>query len=417
MLADGVFVANHRKAPANFTRKRDLPFPRLCVLLMNFLRSSIQTEMEAFFAELAKNGEPVSAPTASAFCSARKKLRHTAFVEMNKVSVEMFYREGNPVRWRTWRILGVDGSTLQLPESPSVREEFPTKKSAANFPLARVSFCFDPLNGLFVDAVMGRFAIAEKDMAMAHLHVFGPGDLILGDRGYGAHWYMRAVLNTGGDFLIRLATKVWSVQVKGFLDSGAKEQVVALSPSQEAVRKCRQLGLATDPLQVRLIRVDLPEGVEVLATSVLAPERLSVLDAADLYAIRWGGEGQIRWAKLPAEMENFTGKSAENVRQDFHARILMLNMASFLVRSVDHNVQSQTADRKHTYRVNFTHALSCMRSVGPKLLLLAGELGAVIQSLRDMVVRALLPLRPGRAKPRVIKCPRRRFHMCYKPIL
>jgi hypothetical protein len=65
--------------------------------------------------------------SASAFCKARYRLRHTAFIELHrKAVVESLYGDGEYRRYRGWRLLGIEGSKVLLPDSETVREEFGT---------------------------------------------------------------------------------------------------------------------------------------------------------------------------------------------------------------------------------------------------------------------------------------------------
>lgn len=96
---------------------------------------------------------------------------------------------------------------------------------------------------------------------------------------------------------------------------------VRLHPGKATTRKLPQWGI-TDPklrqgITVRFVRVVLPTGeIEVLATSLLDEVRFPDAVFADLYHERWGSETYYDLIKNRLECENFSGKSAESVRQD-----------------------------------------------------------------------------------------------------
>jgi hypothetical protein len=122
LLGDQAFSARHRVSPQAFTRVRALPFALVVALIMRKGVKSLQNWVNEAVGELG--GAPVSA---SAFSRARYRLRHTAFIELNrKAVVETLYGDGEYRRYRGWRLLGIDGSKVQLPDSETVREEFGT---------------------------------------------------------------------------------------------------------------------------------------------------------------------------------------------------------------------------------------------------------------------------------------------------
>ena len=55
--------------------------------------------------------------TASAFSQARKKLKHTAFVELNDDIVSAYYKEKEYKKLYGMRLLAFDGSKLTLPDT------------------------------------------------------------------------------------------------------------------------------------------------------------------------------------------------------------------------------------------------------------------------------------------------------------
>ena len=79
--------------------------------------------------------------TDSAFCQARKKLKHTAFITLNDTLVAEFYQKSSSQTWKNFRLLAVDGSTLRLPPIDTIHHHFGKNKEGV--PLARISQCVD----------------------------------------------------------------------------------------------------------------------------------------------------------------------------------------------------------------------------------------------------------------------------------
>src|SRR5216684_1031148 len=128
-LCDAQFIARHRVRPEDFTRQRQLMFPVVMLFVLQKTVKSIQRHLHEFLDELAGGG--VFAPvTAGAWTHARAKLKHTAFIELNQVTVlPMVYgpeRQAQVRRWCGHRLLGVDSSLVRLPNRESLRQEFGT---------------------------------------------------------------------------------------------------------------------------------------------------------------------------------------------------------------------------------------------------------------------------------------------------
>lgn len=71
----------------------------------------------------------------------------------------------------------------------------------------------------------------------------------------------------------------------------------------------RGLSAHPEPLQARLIRVELESGeVEVLITSLLDAQAYPHRLFAKLYALRWGVEENYKREKQRLEIENFSGR-------------------------------------------------------------------------------------------------------------
>ena len=60
----------------------------------------------------------------SSFCQARKKLKHTAFKELNDGIVSMCYEDSMEKRYKGYRLFGVDASKIILPDTQDIKKDF-----------------------------------------------------------------------------------------------------------------------------------------------------------------------------------------------------------------------------------------------------------------------------------------------------
>src|SRR6185503_4576418 len=84
-LCDADFRTRHSVRPEDFTRQRQLTFPIVMLFTLQKTVKSIQRHLHEFLDELGRDDlfEPV---TPGAWTHARAKLKHTAFIELNRRS-------------------------------------------------------------------------------------------------------------------------------------------------------------------------------------------------------------------------------------------------------------------------------------------------------------------------------------------
>lgn len=406
------FLERHRQSVKAFTRQRCLPFVTMILFLVNLVKRPLQDELDQFFnlESEAVVAEPLV--TKSAFSQARKKLKAEAFIELNTVQVDYFYAHFAYQTWYGFRLLAVDGSTAQLLETSDIVAHFGLW---GTIPLARVSQMFDVLNGVTIDALIGPKDQGEREYAARHFAFLCPSDLVLLDRGYPAFWLFALILAQGAHFCARMPVGVWN-EVDQFVASGLREQVLDLYPCGVAKQECQTRNLSTQPLRVRLVRIQLDSGeVEVLITSLLDSERYPYAVFKELYHRRWPVEEDYKVLKLRVEVENWSGKSTLAVYQDFHAKVFTTNLAAILAQPAQQEVIQQSLPKQYTYQVNFTHLLSKMKDT-VVFLLRGAMIEDILASLWHIMVQIVEPIRPGRSYPRKKTGRSRRFAMNYKPL-
>jgi hypothetical protein len=406
------FAALARKNKADFTRERAMPLPDLVLSLLNFRKGTISSELRQF--SKAMNGQ--DAPrlvSPSAFCQARKKLRHESLIALNDKAIEAFETHFAPHRWHGLRLLAVDGSTGALPNEEEVAETF-GGPSDASLPMARFSRLYDVLNKLVIHADMAPYATGERELAASYLYATGTDDLTLYDRGYGAFWLFSMHRDLDRAYCARVKLS-FSKEVKDFLASAEKSRVTVLRPSPRAKAQCEAYNLSTDPVPVRLIRVDLGKGqTEVLVTSLLDEKVYKTVWFKKLYQYRWGVEEDYKREKQRMEIENFSGKSAEILRQDLHAKVLALNLSAMMVWVAQAIADRVYEKRKRKYQINFANALSVLKNDLIRYISGASPWGMLVRLLSE-IVESVEAVVPGRSYPRIKrKRHERTFHGNYK---
>ncbi len=122
--------------------------------------------------ELNKFMNFIDLPSVSkqAFSKARQKVLPEAFVLLNDKLVNEFYSDNEILKFKGYRLLAIDGSTAELPNSNEVIERFGRGKNQyGNFgALGRTSVLFDVLNKVTIHSKIVPLKISEGDLAVKH---------------------------------------------------------------------------------------------------------------------------------------------------------------------------------------------------------------------------------------------------------
>lgn len=127
----------------------------------------------------------------AAFTKAGVKLKHTAFIELNREAiVSVGYGDDEFKRYRGFRVLGIDGSKRLLPDTQDIIQEFGyiSYRSHSKVPEGQpaygvASVMYEVLNRIAVDSTLDPARAYEVDLAMKHLEYTQENDLLLCDRG------------------------------------------------------------------------------------------------------------------------------------------------------------------------------------------------------------------------------------------
>lgn len=406
-LGDHAFIDRHRSKPVDFTRNTTFTFPRVVGILLATLQHSLQVELDQFFSCI-----PLPAgrhANDDAFRMARKKLKPSAFVELNQMLLQHAPQPRH--RWCGWRVIAADSTTLYLPTTHRqtiAPEEFNHYHDTAGgiYSLARAAALLDVATGLFLRADLASDAVGEREILLSQLSSLRSDDLLVLDRGYPAQWLFALLLQHKQAFCIRLRTS-YSPQVIQFVRSGQDSTVITIQPDASHQRRFLQHGLSQDAFQIRLVRAVLPSGqIEVLATSLLDESTYPAAEFAGLYRRRWRIEEAFRHIKCRLKLEQFGGETPLAIRQEFHATILLHNLATLAGLDALSILPDTEVDEAH---INLTHASHLLRRLLPLLLHSPGKDSSLCDRIIASILRNLTrkrpdrtapPRKPGRAKPR-----------------
>jgi len=385
---------------------------------MNLITRSIQKELNHFYKVVRSSDFDYRELSKSALTQARAKLKHTAFIDLNKLVVDDFYDKQPWMTWKGRRVLGIDGSAVALPDSPKLREiygvhEFGTGQRPKV--MSRVSLLYDCLNGIIVDAQIGKYAESEHSLGRKHFEHLKEGDVVLYDRYYPAIWLFLVLQSKGVDFVGRIDPKKWKT-VDKLVQSGEMEGVLEFTVTKDYYPILAQFGIKERKIRCRIIVTDQVENGEklILCTSFFDKTEFTSELLTELYRNRWGIEECYKEVKCRLDLENFTGKTPHAVLQDFYAKIFISNLCTYLILDRQMAVERGKTGRKYKYKINRSFALSTLKDL-PIHFFLKNNLVRALKAFKSLIVQAIEPIRPGRRFERRTTV-RKASKMPYKPV-
>jgi hypothetical protein len=338
-------------------------------------------------------------PTDSAFSQARRRLgvaplRHlfhqTARPMATHQTVGAFYRG--------WRLMGVDGTTLDLPDTPENARTFgrpTTGRAEGAFPQVRLL----ALCELGTHAVCGLsikpLRHGEPSMVGPLLDHLGPGDLLIWDRGFFGYELIRAVVRRGAHLLARVKSNTVLRPIRRLPDGSYLAKIYPSDPD----RRRDMRGIAVRVIEYTHDDPNCPGAGERhrLITDLTNPDDMPAHEAPLIYHERWEEELAFDEIKthLIARAVPIRSKTPAGVVQEIYG----LMLAHHVVRRVMHDaavVASQDPDR-----LSFIDSLRVLQCQLPESPHVTTE--SWYQRLLGEVRRQKLRPRRNRWYPRVIK--------------
>jgi len=396
-----------------------LTFPKMIILMTRKSVKSIQNilnEAEIYLSDLLN--KDLKSVSNSAYTQARSKLKYEAFIELSGDIRDQFYKDDEYIKYKGFRLLGVDGSIITLPNNKEIQKEFGTTKVVTQYKdknkeivQARVSLLYDLLNNIILDAVITSKKRHEiKIVKDEHLKYFKEGDLIIFDRGYPSY-EMFATIPTKckADYLIRTRKDIYKKQLAPLLDESSpiNDMIITLKPQTKAIKSlCLNNELPLE-IKVRFVKVVLDNGeIEILATSVLDNKLLKTSDFEELYFQRWKIETCYEIIKNRLSLENFTGTTTLSIKQDFYATIFVSNIEAIVTYDLNEELKDKKnkTEQKYQQKVNKSISFNTIKNYSFKLFYLKddSDIDKVLNEIYKLLRMNKVLIRPNRHYPRDI---------------
>ena len=357
--------------------------------------------------ERIANGQSASALSTSAYCDARQRLSLALPTTLSQIIAQRLELcAPQSWRWRGRRVVLFDGTSVSMPDTPSLQQAYPqsaTQAAGLGFPMARIG----ALIGLASGAVLAYQVAACKGKGTgeqtllqsltAHLNT---GDVLLADALLATWWIIEAAKRRGADVLMAQHGKRITDFARGrplgaAQGKGQKDHVVQWPrPPKPKLMSAEDYAAYPEFITMREIEID----GRILVTTLLDPQYASARALRTLYAMRWNIEVDFRVIKSTLQMDVLCCKSRAMVEKEITVCLLAYN----LVRAA----MAKAAALKDVLprSLSFSGAKRLLAAFADQLRrTAANQVDAVISGVLVAIASCRLPHRPNRIEPRAKK--------------
>jgi len=393
------------------------------LLILRGHKLSLQNALNKCFTAL---GEVFGVPSASAYCHARQKLKPALFAHLNDLSCRDFYHlaeaEGSVRRWRGHRLLGADGTYLNLPDTAATRTAFTlqvNQHEGAECVQALAAVLYDLCNDLGLSAVLEPRQSEPKLLCTSLWQATQPDDVLTLDRAYADYALFAYAVKHQRHVIVRLPRRRFTA-CEGFWTSAVAEQEVCLSVPASARQFVATHELPTQ-VTVRLVRVVLESGeTEVLLTTLLDAAPYPAAAFKQVYGWRWREETFFDRFKNIFEVERFSGTSVTAIEQDFQGALFLASLESILSQPARAELAAAARSRqpRTVPQVNRAVSYVALMERVVQLLLSTRAAAEVLAELHHLCQTNPTRLRPGRRyeRPKLKYAHKLRFHKYVKKL-
>lgn len=280
---------------------------------------------------------PCSANTAS-YCEARKRLPLELLQTLTRETGRQAPEGHEAWLWKGRHVKVVDGTTVDMPDTPANQEKFPqstSQKKGIGFPVARMLVVFSLAWATALELAIGPAhgkKTGEISLFRSMLDVFDPGDIVLGDRLFDSYRDIATLRARQVDVVFRMNASRKCDFRRGRWLATLDHIVTWKKPKFDSNRFDRETYDALpDTMLMREIRYQVsPAGFRSreirIVTTLLDAELYSKEDIAQLYRQRWHCELDLRSLKITLNMKHLRCKTPEMVEKEVWAHFLGYNL-------------------------------------------------------------------------------------------
>lgn len=347
----------------SFTRNRILDFPKLVLALLSSLSKTLSVEVY----DLVRTFQ-LAHYSKQAFSWARLNLKYTAFIYLNDALTKRFYEDD----YKTYKdrlLLAVDGFHLTLPNIEKLKKKFGVVNSAhgeSRNPVASCISLYDILNEYVIDANIRRFKTSERMMAIKSIDrmlniIPDKKYLLIADRGFPGIGIISYLISKNIDFIMRSSCpffREFDRIFKGEVTDITKTLIIDRLRRVQNKEYLEIFNLLNNKVTLRMVKVEIGENkYEYLITNLLDEKEFTVSEFKELYHKRWCIETDFKRKKVLCELENFASKTSFRIKQEFFAKIFIINFSNIMINDIEDELQEEKKDNSFKINRNVAYGL------------------------------------------------------------
>lgn len=265
--------------------------------------------------------------------------------------------------YRRWRLVSLDGSTLDLPDTQENEAFFGrpgASRGQSGFPQLRFVALVENGTHILFGARVGEYRTSEAQLAKNVLDQFQTDMLCLADRGFFSYQFWQQASQTGAALVWRVKSNLRLPVRRRLSDGSYLSQIYASSRD----RRLDRGGIWVRVIEYRLEGIADAEPLYRLVTSLLDEQAAPAAELAALYHERWEIESAFDELKthLRGRQIVLRSKIPELALQEFYGLLL----AHFAVRSLMHEAALQ--GKIDPDELSFVHAVRVVKRKLPTVL-------------------------------------------------
>ena len=358
---------------------------------------------------LATTGETIPSSDTGGYSKARKRLPFAVLPPLLTHTANALHSSLPPEQlWCGRHVKAFDGTGIQMSDTGENQAEYPqlsSQKAGCGFPIAKLVVWFCVTTGAVLDAAMAPFNISEWQLSRQLYARLTSDDVVVADSAYGTYADLALVKAAGADGVFRKHHARHCDFRRGKKLGIGDHRVVWHRPTQ-CPQSMSQEAFDALPITLEVREVHLliqqpgfrPTEI-IVVTTLHDPKRYPKAKLADLYQLRWqAAEVNLRHLKTTLTMEMIAAKTPEMVRKDLWVHLLAYNLLrSLMWQAAKHTTVEAARLSLQGTRQQFNH-------FRPELVnAKAAERQQLYHTLLNIVGTLIVPLRPHRCEPRVVK--------------
>jgi len=370
---------------------------------------SLSNAVNRVMAWVSAARETIPSADTGGYSKARKRLPLAVLKSLlSRTAVALTSQVKPEHLWCGRRVKAYDGTSVLMSDTPANQAVYPqhsNQKAGCGFPLAKVVVWFCGTTGAVLEVAVAAFNTSEWQLSRQLYAKLTPEDVVVADSAYGSYADLALVRLAQADAVFRKHHARHCDFRKG-QKLGIGDHIVEWHRPLKCPASMSPADFAALPtcLEVREVHLLIQQpGFRpteiILVTTLLDPKRYPKAKLAELYQLRWfTTEVNFKHLKTTLQMEMIAAKTPEMVQKDIWVHLLAYNLLRTLMW------QAAQAAKTSPLRLSLQGTRQQFNHLRPLLAHATLKTRRFLYAaLLEMVQVQVVPLRPHRKEPRVVK--------------